>query len=413
VRHRQREAADEADPHPRRTIASLNDSPEANVCLWFALVFPSSFVVHKYLSWGGTTAYAIVVALIVGLRSQWSERLSNRSLAWLVFLTSLLMVVAFFAIYPIANTHVPGAGSDDDDALNLGARAMLTGRSPYAQTTYLGNVLHHLPGAFVLAAPFVLLGTSALQIFCWLPLFFLAVRRESNSRTALQLAWLVLMLSPGTMHEIVTGTGYVSNAIYVLLGLWWLVRTKYRDVAAITWGVTLASRANFLFLVPMVFGYLQQRDGVRTALRASALTCVTTAVLTIPFYLHDRTHFGPLEAANRLLVFNELLPYLGVAVLVLMAALAFALSFTHMNATALFRNCALVQAFPVVAGVVLATVRDREINLWYARYAPFFAWFALMALATESFSGASEPARSSSPPDPRHTRRKWSYCRQA
>jgi hypothetical protein len=368
----------------------MTDSHEGDACLWLALVFPSSFVVHKYLGWGGTTAYAIVAALVVVLRPRLFERLLNRRLMYLVFWTSFLVVIAFFVIYPIANTHVPGAGSDDDDALNLGAMAMLTGRSPYSQTTYLGNVLHHLPGAFVLAAPFVLLGTSALQNFFWLPLFFLAVRKEANSRTALQLAWLVLMLSPGVTHEILTGTGYVSNAIYVLLGLWWLVRTKYQNVAAIAWGLTLASRANFLFLVPILFGYLQQRDGVRTALQVTTLTCLTTAGLTMPFYLHDRANFGPLEAANRLLVFNELLPHLGVALLVLMGALAFALSFLDMDETALFRNCALVQAFPVVAAVVLATVQTRQLNLWYARYGPFFAWFALMTLATKSVSGASE-----------------------
>src|SRR5713101_4647899 len=186
----------------------MKDSRERDVYLWLVLVFPSSFVVHKYLGWEGTTSYAIVVALIVGLRPQWSQRLSNRDLWWLVLLTSFLMVVAFLAIYPIANTHVPGAGSDDDDALNLGAMAILTGRSPYSRTTYLGNVLHHLPGAFVLAAPLVLLGTSALQNLCWLPLFFLAVREETDTRTALQLAWVVLGLSPAVMHEIVTGTGY-------------------------------------------------------------------------------------------------------------------------------------------------------------------------------------------------------------
>ena len=69
-----------------------------------------------------------------------------------------LIVVAFFVLYPVANTHAPGTGSDDDDALNLGALALLTGRFPYSQTTYLGNALHHLPGAFVLAVPFVILG---------------------------------------------------------------------------------------------------------------------------------------------------------------------------------------------------------------------------------------------------------------
>ena len=75
-----------------------------------------------------------------------------------------------------------------------------------------------------------------------------------------------------------------------------------------------------------------------------------------------------------------------------MAALAFALSFTRMDAAALFRNCALVQALPVVAGVVLTTVQDRQLNLWYARYGPFFAWFALMALATDSSAESGNPA---------------------
>src|SRR4051812_36176093 len=200
----------------------MTDSPAGGICLWLTLVFPSSFVVNKYLGWECTIAYAIVVALMVALVPRLPERLSKGNLTSLALLTQCLMVVAFLVLYPVANTHAPGTGSDDDDALNLGALALLAGRFPYSQTTYLGNALHHLPGAFVLAGPFVILGTSALQNLFWLPLFFLAVKEEAESRTALQLAWLVLALSPGVMHDVVTGTGYVSNSIYVLLGLWWL-----------------------------------------------------------------------------------------------------------------------------------------------------------------------------------------------
>src|SRR5437773_2523642 len=87
---------------------------------------------------------------------------------------------------------------------------LLVFHSSYSRTTYLGNVLHQLPGAFVLAIPFVALGTSALQNLCWLPLFFLAVSKDANSRTALELALLVLVLSPEVIHEVVTGTGHVS-----------------------------------------------------------------------------------------------------------------------------------------------------------------------------------------------------------
>jgi len=394
----------------------MMDSREGKVCLWLVLVFPSSFVVRKYLGWKGTMVYAIVVAVIVALRPRVSSRLSARSLAWLALLMSVFIIVAFFVIYPIVNTHAAGAGSDDDDALNLGAMALLTGGFPYSRTTYLGNVLHHLPGAFVLATPFVALGTSALQNLYWLPLFFVAVKEEANSRTALELALLVFALSPEVLYEVITGTGYVSNAIYVLLGLWWLVRTTHRDAAAIAWGLTLASRANFLFLVPLAYGYLHQRAGWRTARRALALTCGTAAGLTLPFYIYDPANFGPLEAANRLLVFNQLLPHLGVALIGLMAVLAVALSFTRMDRAALFRNCMIVQAFPVIAGLVLASARDRQVDFWYARYGSFFAWFGLMALVMEpsdiaAFSAAAGPARSSSPPVPRRTRTESSSCR--
>lgn len=280
------------------------------------------------------------------------------------------------------NTHVPGRGSDDDDSLNLGVAALLTGHSPYGYTSYLGNALHHLRGAFVMAAPFVLLGTSALQNLFWLSLFFLAVREEPDTRAALQLAWLVLTLSPVVMYEVVTGTGYASNTIYVLLGLWWLLRTTHRDIAAVAWGVALASRANFLFLVLLAFGWLRQHAGWRMALRATALTCVTTACVTVPFYLHDPTNFGPLDAADRLLRFDQLLPNLGVALMALMAAISVALSFMPMDAATLFRNCALVQAFPVAAGVVLSSVLQGQFDPLYTRYGPFFAWFTLMTLVT-------------------------------
>jgi hypothetical protein len=369
------------------------DSRAADVALWFALVFPSTFVVDKYLGWECTIVYAIVVGLVVACKPQLTERRSNGNLLWLALLTWSVIVVAFLVIYPIVNTHAPASGSDDDDALNLGATALLSWRFPYTQTTYLGNVLHHLPGSFVLASPFVLVGTSALQNLVWLPLFFLTVREEANSQKALRWAWLVLALSPEVMYEVVTGTGYLSNTISVLLGLWWLVRTKRRDLAAIAWGLTLASRANFLFLVPLLFGYLRQQAGLRTALRATALTCATTACLSVPFYLHDRRHFGPLEAADRLLVFNQLLPHLALAVIVLMAVLALTLSFTHMSAAALFRNCALVQAVPVVAGVVLISMQGGQLNLWYTRYGPFVAWFVLMALASESSTSGESQRR--------------------
>jgi len=358
--------------------------------LWFALVFPSSFVVQKYAGWESTIAYAIAAAAIVTFPPRLTTRLSSRQIWWLTLLTLAIVVTVYALVYPIANSHAPGVGSDDDDALNVATRALVAGRFPYARRTYLGNAVHHLPGAFVLASPFVLLGTSALQNLFWVPLFFVVIREERGSRTALSLAWLVLGLSPVVFYEIVTGTGYVANTISVLVGLWWLVRTTRRDVAAVFWGVTLASRANFILLVPLAFASLRQQTNLLTAVRATALTCVTIACLTLPFYLHDPSHFAPIEGADRLLVFDQLLPHLGTASIAAMAALALALSLTRMDVAMLFRNGAALQAFPVVAGVLLSTIRDGRVNLTYARYGTFFAWFVFMTFA---LSARGEPER--------------------
>ena len=73
-----------------------------------------------------------------------------------------------------------------------------------------------------------------------------------------------------------------------------------------------------------------------------------------------------------------------------MVALALTLTFTPMDAAGLFRNCALVQALPVVAGLVITSVQDRGLNLWYARYGTFFAWFTLMGLALTRGRSPSE-----------------------
>ncbi len=351
--------------------------------LWAALVFPSSFVAAKYLGWPATAVLAMVAAAAVVTESRVRFRLSTRMCRWLALITVAAVVLVFAIWYPRLNTRTPGVGSDDDDSINVAARALMSGHFPYSVRTYLGNADHHLTGALLLAAPFVLLGTSALQNLLWLPLFFLVIARESDEANALRLAWFVLLLSPSVMYEVVTGTGYISNAISVALGLWWVIRARrWSGAAAVAWGVTLASRPNFLLVVPVAVGYLRQHRGWPAALRTAALTSATVAVLTVPFYVHDPSNFTPLEGANRLLAFDRWFAHAGTAALLGSGVLAAALAFTRMDDAALFRNAAVVQMFPVAAGVAFSSLASRSLDLTYARYGAFFAWFAFLACTT-------------------------------
>ena len=368
-------------------IPGLKNTRVATVLgLWFSLVFPSLFVTQKFLGTVAVVCYVLLAGLAVAMwrRSTLRFPASNRAVAWWAVATLAVVITAFLLIFPRVNSHVPGQGSDDDDAYNVGAMALVDGQFPYAKQTYLGNALHQLPGAFVLALPFVLAGTSALQNLFWLPMFFLAVRTETrDGRTALHLAWLVVAFSPIVLYQVLTGTGHVSNTIYVALGLWWLTRTSHRDLAALLWGVALASRANFLLLVPLAFGWLRQHQGWTSALRAMALTLATVASLTLPFYFHDPSNFGPLDAADRVLRFDVLFPHAGEMMTVLTLALALALSWLPMDRRKLFKNCALVQAVFPVAGTLLPTLQNGHPDLAYATYGTFFAWFVLMADASQ------------------------------
>ena len=52
------------------------------------------------------------------------------------------------------------------------------------------------------------------------------------------------------------------------------------------------------------------------------------------------------------------------------------------HASRLFRAAAIVQAFPVIAGVVLSSLQLNALDLDYAPYGTFFAPFALFDLWT-------------------------------
>lgn len=360
----------------------------AGVALWLALGVPSTLPIVRVLGWAALAPYAIgaAIAVLWFARTSWPPR---RFVVPLAIVTAIVLVAVFFVAYPHFNTHAPHAGSDSDDATDLGALALLHGTSPYAQFTYLGNPLHQFPGSFLIAIPFVLVYGSALQNPCLIAAFFLAAARESGDRRdALRLSWLVLVASPIVLENIVVGTEHVANAIYVTLGLWWLSRTPRTKTAALVWGVTLASRANFLALLPLACSQIARRRGWQTAAMAGAIALGTVAALTLPFYWIDPAHFGPFQGANRLTKFDAFIPHAGPAIAVVMGAVALACAARRLDGPRLFWSAAAVQAVPVAAGLVLTALEQHTFDTYYAAYATFAAWFVFLAIAGRKRAGA-------------------------
>ncbi|MCZ7544622.1 MAG: hypothetical protein M5R40_14365 [Anaerolineae bacterium] len=254
----------------------------------------------------------------------------------------------------------------------------------------MGNAITPMPGAVVLAAPFVLLGNSAYQNGFWLAVFFVALaHRLKDARAPLLLLWTVLLLSPVVLHALLTGNDYVANSLYILLPLACLsdavsgrARPSRRAYSALVFlGVGLSSRANFLILLPLVTAFLAHRVGARTAILYTGVVIAVFAGVTLPFYLHDPPHFSPLHTTHKLAQYESILPHAGLVVPTLGALAAVALSGTRLNRTLpqLLRNCAVVQAALVVPVGVMATIRSQRLDLTEAGYGIFFLFFGVTA----------------------------------
>lgn len=362
--------------------------------LVFALALPSAHLVQETVGVVAVPALIPAVALALWLGQRLVEpRLraaSRRQLGWAVALTVVALGVVFAIGYPIADGLRPTGGSDSDDAMDLAVRELLRGRYPYSPTTYLGNPISPLPGALLLAVPFVLIGGAALQNLAWLGALFAAASRELRSaRSALLLLWALLFLSPSVLHGVVTGVDYVANSIYVLLAMGWLIRTREIDagssgrvaLAAAVLGVTLASRANFALILPVVAVALAVRGSWRSAFGLVVIAVGVATLITLPFYWIDPAGFSPLHTSNKLGRYAGILPWAGVVVPLANLLLACVLARPRWNRTlaASFGHCALVLGFPVVAGSILKSIDRGQLDLSFAAYGEFCLFFAVAA----------------------------------
>ena len=393
---------DQPASHHRQFAPDTSRKVRAFAGLAFCLVLPSCGVIQKYFGNPGLLIYLVAASTILWIAYSYSSglilsRLSEKQALYLTVATLAALVAIFALIYPSANVHLAGHGSDADDALNLAVSELLHGRYPYYSQTYLHNVIANLPGAILLATPFVLLGNSAYQNLFWLAAFFFATSRLTRSfGRGLILVWTLLIFSPVVMNYVVTGGDDLANSIYVLLFMLLTVRwvsssdvpAWKRVLAALLVGVGLSSRANFLLVMPQLFAALTIKVGWRAALNYVAGAGAAFAAVTIPFWLYDPAGFTPLHAqAHKVAEFQTILPFAGLVVPALGGCIAMALACRSikLRRETWLRDCAIVQAFLVVCVVTLTIIQTGTLSLTSTSYGVFFLFFGVLAFGPKMF----------------------------
>jgi hypothetical protein len=272
----------------------------------------------------------ITVLLIVARAVQ--IRLKGQ-ISW-VWLAAFFVVIAtvYLIVYPITQRHPFGPGSDSENATLTADTQLLQHHFPYYHRTYLNTPITPMPGSLLLSMPFLFLGRVSYQTLFWLGVLVIFCAGYFRYRTT-ALAFLATMVlgNAGVLDEIVVGADYALNAIYISIATWWLIRAHEKDtgrqrwLAAIFLGVALSSRAIYVVIPPLVFAYLMQRKGIRTALQSVGLSAFIALAITLPFYFYDPAHFSPLYVVGKL---NFLPPPVRHVVAVLLPALAMLISFT-------------------------------------------------------------------------------------
>jgi hypothetical protein len=378
--------------------------------LAFCLLVPSLSLIQKYLGNNGIFLYLLIALLSLALaisvlfRRLW-RLLPEGQLLWvqLAVVAALILFVQF--AYPAANSGRLGGGSDNDEALVIAATALVQGRYPYTELTYLGNRISPMPGAVILAIPFALLGNVALQNVFWMALYlWYAGNLLSDRRQSLLLVLTILVLSPIVPRGLAVGTDYIANSLYVLLLSLWTIRAaidgdggKWTTVLpAIFLGIGLSSRANFLLVVPLAFAAIAQQNRWQVAARQMAVVLLSFLTVTLPFYWYSPAEFSPIITYGELGQFDTVLPWAGVLIPTAAGIMALFLA-RQSNRTwrRYLGHVAVVQAIPVLAGALLATLRKGEITLGFLGFGVFFLFFGAAACWPDvmSASGVPSPAR--------------------
>ena len=361
------------------------------------LAFPSTGLIQKYAGLVGVVGYVILVGAVVYLTWRFGIRLSpwlRSHFRGLGILSIAGLGLGFAVLHPLEDSRGLGRSSDRDDGLNMAASRLAHGESPYYPSHKLVGPLSVLPGSVVLAAPFVALGNSGYQNIFWLAAFLTASCWMFKDQ-ALGLLMLIgpLALSPSALYEFVSGGDMLANGIYVA-AFFLLVLKSWSDPEAPGWtrwtaivllGIGLASRPNFLLLVPLLGAALWRTAGLRQAMVASGTAVLLTVAITVPFYLHDPAGFTPLMARQKMAIVDHSLPWASLAMIATTALIGLVGAWVLLRfpspdlLRSFFRWCAVITVCPMICAVAMFSLVNGHLDFEFMRdrFGLMYVFFAL------------------------------------
>jgi hypothetical protein len=164
-----------------------------------------------------------------------------------------------------------------------------------------------MPGALILAVPFVRLGEHlGFQTVLWLTAFF-ALLGTGFGRAAQNRGFLVLALSPVVFQDLAQSGDYIANALYVFVFAVCAVRARGAWSLWI-WGallgIAMASRPDYWIVPVLFFPAMEDSHGAAKAVLLTALSAAIAASLNLHFmavfYPGNAAGYPPLHVFDKL-----------------------------------------------------------------------------------------------------------------
>lgn len=277
--------------------------------LMLTLQLTSLNALYKFLGdYAGVSALVMLLAAAAVYSAMMHPVLGRRYVEpicrgpWVAAVVIAAIVLVSLLLYPVADAlkeHM--GGSDRDDAVIVGVRALFDGEYPYGKTTYFGSWLSPGPGLLLLYAPFVGLDLYALGAGASLATCAFLLKRQHDSWVVASLFLLLAASSLLFWQELATGSDLIfvgSCFLGILLVLQHSDSRRTIFLCAVLCGVISTSRVVFLY-IPFLIGVPLWLRSKGDAIKFVAISSVVAVGLHAAFYLWAPDSYTPLHILSQ------------------------------------------------------------------------------------------------------------------